>query len=139
MIPTTVRQALNRRDAVDIERLLEDVRATDEAGEGQRLVCATCGQMVTEPAQAIEVGGLHEHRLTNPVGLTFRVGCFRGAPGCAVFGDPTDAHSWFPGCFWRYALCRGCGDHLGWAYSGADRFFGLIVNRLRSAGPDREG
>lgn len=124
---------LNRRNQAEIERLLAEAALVEESGLERRLVCAACGHIITEPDHAITVAGQHRHRLTNPAGITFDVGCFRAAPGCRQFGLPTSAHSWFPGCYWRFALCGACGEHLGWAYSGAERFFGLIVSRLRSS------
>ena len=50
-------------------------------------------------------------------------------------GDPTGDHTWFAGYLWCFALCRGCGRHLGWHYQsdgGGDNFFGLIKDRLSS-------
>ena len=129
---------LDRRGEAGIERLLAQMGVEAQSGAGQRLICIACGHAITEPRQAMAVAGQHRHRLTNPAGVTFNVGCFRDAPGCRQFGEPTGAHSWFPGCFWRFAVCRACGEHLGWAYSGAECFFGLIVNRLRRADDNRE-
>jgi hypothetical protein len=86
---------------------------------------------VTEDAAAIEVAGSHEHGFMNPAGLSFHIGCFRKASGCREWGLPTAEHSWFAGCLWRYALCGSCGEHLGWSFTGNERFFGLILARLR--------
>jgi len=100
---------------------------TDDA-----LYCAGCGHLVTRTRWKISMGG-SERVFTNPLGVTFRVVCFSDAPGAAAEGAPTDAHTWFAGYAWNFALCRGCGRHLGWRYrreTGGDRFFGLIRDRL---------
>ena len=28
-------------------------------------------------------------------------------------------------------VCGGCGEHLGWRFSGAAPFYGLLLDRLR--------
>ena len=128
---------LLRRNEPGDEKPPEPVqnRQEDTPGQGRRLLCVGCGTPVTDQAEAIEVAGAHHHRRTNPAGLTFDIACFARAPGCAEAGPATAEHSWFPGYRWRVAVCRGCGGHLGWGFRGADRFFGLIRDRLR---PERE-
>ena len=103
------------------------------AKSDQPLLCHACGQVITSAAARRAVNGTHEHERTNPTGYRFRFGCFSQAPGCACLGQPSDAHSWFAGCRWRIAVCGACGEHLGWCFSGADEFFGLILNRLIQA------
>jgi hypothetical protein len=104
----------------------------------ERLYCAACRHPVTRQDERVRVDGGEEHLFTNPFGLTFRIACFREAQGCRVIGPATTEHTWFPGYLWRVALCAVCDAHLGWMYaSNADRFHGLIVNRLTSRGPVR--
>lgn len=100
------------------------------------LVCARCEHGVTREAWAIPVNGDHLHTVFNPAGHLFRVRCFSNAPGAAVAGEPTDHFTWFKGYVWRFALCAGCGEHLGWVYDGdaGDRFFGLVAPKLRAGG-----
>jgi hypothetical protein len=71
----------------------------------------------------------------NPAGMLFHIGCFGAAPGCRVVGPSSDEYPWFPGHSWRYALCGGCGVHLGWHFQGAEGtgFFGLRLAQLREA------
>ena len=71
----------------------------------------------------------------NPVGLVFHFGCFAEAIGCLIVGPDSLEYAWFPGFAWRYALCASCGEHLGWQFRNGetDRFFGLILNRLRES------
>lgn len=99
--------------------------------QSRRLLCAACGHVVTDRNQRIAVLGAHEHNFTNPHGITFHIGCFRDAGGCAAVGDATAEFSWFPGYAWRVALCTNCQTHLGWRFQmDQDYFLGLIVNRL---------
>jgi len=96
----------------------------------QPLRCHACGHVITTAAARRPVDGAHEHERTNPAGYRYRFGCFSQAPGCACLGQPSDEHSWFAGCVWRLAVCGACGEHLGWRFSGADDFFGFILDRL---------
>lgn len=107
--------------------------ALDEKGQGQgrRLRCSACGHVVSDESQRTDVGGGHEHTLTNPHGFTYHIGCFRAAPGCRQIGQGTFEHTWFPGYAWEISLCAGCGAHLGWRFRGAPGgFYGLILARL---------
>lgn len=70
------------------------------------------------------------HCRLNPSAFAFVFGCFREAPGCLVIGEPTSEATWFPGSLWQYAMCAGCGVHLGWAFVGEASFFGLLLERL---------
>ena len=102
---------------------------TDDA-----LYCAGCGHLVTRGRWKILMGGA-ERVFTNPAGHTFILVCFSDAPGASAEGDPIGDHTWFAGYLWCFALCRGCGRHLGWHYhsdGGGDKFFGLIKDRLSS-------
>lgn len=98
-----------------------------ELQEQKSVLCKNCGHAVTSPAFAIEP---HEHTLRNPAGYSFHVVCYSDAPGAADAGEPTTAACWFPGYAWSFAICQQCHHHLGWWYSGRDRFAGLIATRL---------
>jgi hypothetical protein len=89
--------------------------------------CRNCEHAVTSPSFAIEP---HEHTFRNPAGFSFHVLCYSDAPGAADAGEPTTLACWFPGYAWTYAICKQCHGHLGWWYSGRDRFAGLIATRL---------
>lgn len=122
---------LKVRDDVDIET--ETVEEDDDA-----LYCAACGHLMTRGRWRIAMGGDHQHTFFNPAGRIFRVVCFKEAPGAATAGEPTDAFTWFRGYDWVYALCRGCGRHVGWQYIGDASpavFFGLIAPRLTDRPP----
>lgn len=101
----------------------------------KRLFCAACRHPVTHQDQRIPVQGAHEHRFTNPHGITYHIGCFREADGCTTIGEATTEYSWFPGYAWRIVLCSNCRAHLGWRFQSEDDYFhGLIVARLTSTG-----
>jgi hypothetical protein len=109
----------------DVELAVEDPELDDAVR------CAACDHGVTRAAWAIEVGGAHVATFRNPAGWSFRVACYRDAPGCSAHGEPTDEASWFPGHAWNLACCGGCGRHLGWWFLGPDAFAGLVLTRLR--------
>lgn len=103
----------------------------EEAGGGGGLRCVQCGNLVTTRDQQIEIDGRFEHVFTNPFDLQFRLGCFAAATGCTGVGEITEAYTWFPGYAWQMAVCRQCGNHLGWEYRGSGHaFWGLILSRL---------
>lgn len=99
------------------------------------IVCAACAHRVTDERHRIAVRGAHDHEFLNPAGYYFHIGCFREAPGCTAREEPTADFSWFPGFAWNYALCGGCGRHLGWCFHGeGEVFWGLVLGRLRAPG-----
>lgn len=109
---------------------VETEQAADEPEPERPLLCAACRAPITDRAERREVHGAHEHRRVNPSGVDFHVGCFGRAPGAAAEGEATTYWTWFPGYAWSMALCRACGAHLGWRFSGPDTFWGLILPRL---------
>jgi hypothetical protein len=109
----------------DVELAVEDPELDDAVR------CAACDHEITRPAAAIEVGGAHTATFRNPAGWSFRVACYRDAPGCSAHGELTHDASWFPGHAWNLACCGACGGHLGWWFVGPDAFVGLIITRLR--------
>lgn len=92
--------------------------------------CAACGHVITHASSRREVAGQHTHLRLNPWAYAFLFGCFSAAPGCVVSGEPTEAATWFPGCRWQLAQCGQCLVHLGWAFTGAHSFFGLLLEGL---------
>lgn len=97
------------------------------------LVCSNCSHPITSESERITMAGAHQHTFTNPHQITYRIGCFRDAPGCSYLGAATDEFTWFPGYSWRIALCAGCGSHIGWMYQKLESaaFHGLLTNQLR--------
>jgi hypothetical protein len=111
---------------------VDELRVTDEQTKRADIIrCGRCRHGVTAGRFVVEVDGSHEHTFRNPAGWSFRMGCFADAPGAAVSGAATQAHTWFPGYAWRLAHCGSCGTHLGWWFvGGADAFAGLVLTRL---------
>jgi hypothetical protein len=133
---------LDSLDQRQIERLLEkSQRGQQEEAHGDddgRLCCAACRRPITREKERVQIRGRHQHVLSNPHGLTFRIGCFATASGCVYVGEATEKWTWFPGYRWQIAVCGGCGVHLGWRYQARDAtgFHGFILRRLA---PDERG
>ena len=129
-------------DPVTEENSKQKTKAKPDAKpkKEKRLFCAACRHPITHQDERIMVQGDHEHTFTNPQGMTYHIGCFREAAGCAPSGEATVEFTWFRGYAWRIAYCAHCHVHLGWRFqSDTDYFHGLIVNRLISAGPAKSG
>jgi hypothetical protein len=98
--------------------------------------CVFCRHLITRSRFTTSHDG-HEHVFANPRGLVFRVVCYEDAPGTTSEGIATGEFTWFKGFLWQIALCRGCGEHMGWRYAredGAEAFYGLIKNNLTDQG-----
>jgi len=118
------------------ESVARDARIEEREKEEQVYTCVRCGSMITRASDEEFVGASFTHSFTNPHGIMYTIGCFSNAPGCDSLGPPTDEFSWFPGFAWRVCICRSCGLHMGWEFTGGNSsFFGLILNNLRA--PDR--
>lgn len=104
-----------------------ETEGTAEIHEDKTVRCKSCEHDITKPSLAIQP---HEHTFRNPAGFSFHLVCYSDAPGAADVGIPTAEYTWFAGYSWSFAICLKCQDHLGWWYSGADRFVGLIATRL---------
>ena len=92
--------------------------------------CAACGAEVARDRDRVPLDGAETRGFTNPDGVEYLIGGFGEAPGCTEVSGPSAYWTWFPGCAWQVSVCRGCGAHLGWRFSGAARFHGLIIDRL---------
>ncbi len=111
-----------------IEQILEN----STPGDGNLLLCRVCSNPITSESEKIDIGLSHHYRFTNPLGVTYSIGCYQNAPGCSLVGEVTDEDSWFGGYRWQVALCAECLQHLGWYYQNDKQrfFFGLIPDRL---------
>lgn len=94
------------------------------------ILCRICKYIITAEPESISVQGSHFHTFTNPAGMIFDIRCFHHATGCIQVGSATGEHTWFTGYRWQIAICRDCGEHLGWLFRNGDSFYGLITNRL---------
>ncbi len=101
----------------------------------EQIICKFCGHHITLSQDKIYINGQHQHVFMNPVGVVYEIVCFSSANGCVQKGSPTINYSWFRGYSWRFALCSGCFNHLGWFYQSVhDSFYGLIYNHLSNLG-----
>jgi hypothetical protein len=101
-----------------------------DAARRHPVLCRRCAHVITDASLRVVVDGRATHARVNPAGVLFIFDCYRDAPGCHVHGAPTLEASWFTACAWRFAHCAHCATHLGWAFSGASSFFGLISERV---------
>lgn len=128
-LPFALLQQVEERPGIDITQKEKEGDNPEE--DKKHILCRSCKSAVTSDDMRIEAGGSHKHSFVNPAGIVFCIGCFSGAGGCLVMGIPTTEYTWFPGYAWCYVVCSSCLTHLGWHYrSGADGFFGLILDRL---------
>jgi len=126
--PLTLKESSDEQIDVVCSKML---RETETEKKKESILCKTCGNEITTVEYNIAVSGQHAHIFTNPLGITFHIGCFSRAWGCFVYGIPTYEATWFPGFTWCVAVCANCFTHLGWYYqSGREGFFGLIMANL---------
>jgi len=93
--------------------------------------CKSCQAKISAPSHAVEIKGAHQHRLTNPEGITFDIVIYSQVE-CLVASEPIYEHTWFSGYAWQIVVCHHCKSHLGWCYikNNSPDFFGLILNRI---------
>jgi len=103
-----------------------------------RLVCASCGHLVTTVSEKMDVRGRHHHDFPY-YGHIVRLGCYRSASGCVGVERISNGYSWFRGYSWQIQLCRNCYTQLGWKYMSQDgSFYGLVFKLLREEKPEEE-
>lgn len=120
-----------KRDTIP-EHVVETLVKKTDGLSGRPLLCAFCRCVITSEGETINVSGNHFHTCTNPANIVFNIRCFSQAPGCSPVGNATAEHTWFSGYRWQIALCKDCGEHLGWLFRDGDSFYGLIADRLSS-------
>ena len=126
--PRTLKESSDEQINVVCSKML---RETETEKKKESIICKNCGNEITTVEYGIAVSGQHAHIFTNPLGITFHIGCFSRAWGCFVYGIPTYEATWFPGFTWCVAVCANCFTHLGWYYqSGGDSFYGFIMANL---------
>jgi hypothetical protein len=91
-------------------------------------LCPRCSAELAPPAEAIEVDGAAEHRLSNRAGVSFTLRCYAHAPGCAASGPATDEDTWFESHTWQRAFCVRCGSHAGWLFRCPARVFYALIS-----------
>ncbi|MBI2949922.1 MAG: hypothetical protein HYY23_20000 [Verrucomicrobia bacterium] len=93
-------------------------------------LCAWCFNRVASDKDRLACDGKSEFTFRNPEGIQFDILTFSRTIGCETAGVPTLEHTWFPGHAWCFCLCDRCRAHLGWQYTGASEFAGLIRERI---------
>jgi hypothetical protein len=121
-------------DVVEVTGIAEPVLGTRPAAalataEGDWL-CAWCLNRVANENDRFKFDGRDEFTFTNPEGIRFEIITFSETLGCPQSGVPTLEHTWFPGHAWSYCHCDGCGQHIGWYFTGPHHFAGLIKGRI---------
>lgn len=112
----------------------DDQATRDDNGKPARgIVCVACNHRITDPSEGTEIAGRHHHTCVNPGGYVYRIACYTQAPGAIGEGEWSDDYSWFKDYWWQLGLCRGCACHIGWHFSGAPDFWGLIRDRIRES------
>ena len=126
---------LNRPDPVVFNSPKSRDKRERETSPSQNIICRVCLAEVTTKRDQFTKNSREEHCFFNPHGIAFVVKCFKKAHGCTVIGDPSPEFSWFEGYLWNFALCTGCGEHLGWFFQNYEgsSFFGLIPSKLIEA------
>ena len=93
-------------------------------------LCAFCLTPVANEKDRFLYDGKDEFTFVNPQGIRFAIITFSETLDCRQAGVPTLDHTWFAGHAWSFCHCGGCGQHLGWFYSGHHEFAGLIKARI---------
>ncbi len=104
--------------------------ATAPADTANDWLCAWCQNRVASDKDRFPYNGKDEFAFANPEHIRFEIITFSQTLGCQETGAPTLEHTWFPGYAWSYCQCDGCGQHLGWYYTGHIQFAGLIKARI---------
>lgn len=113
------------------------VSDTNRPGGNGNMVfrCTICGALITYSDRLLTIDGKNRHQFTNPAGVECDFHTFYSCPGAIAVGEPTDEHTWFSGYWWRIALCRECGQHIGWFYEAVSRlvppwsFWGILISQ----------
>jgi len=126
-----------------IDKDRERTISEPENQEKKVIICAFCGNIITNLSQCISVNGSHEHVFVNPHGIVFNTRCFKRCDGCIVESVVYSEFSWFHGYNWQIAGCLRCSQHLGWLFStgkpvalqrnptlSLDSFYCLILHNI---------
>ena len=99
--------------------------------------CLVCGTILANSDALFRINGSHKHSFINPSGVRCNFLTFVDCRNILIDEDLYTEYSWFPGYGWRFLICQGCHQHLGWkwdATSGGRKtegFYGLLLNAIR--------
>jgi hypothetical protein len=95
----------------------DSLSAGTNGGRSKAYKCSVCKSVISYSNRLVAVLGKKWHRMKYSAGDAFcELFTFSSCPGALNIGDPNEGYSWFPGYVWSLALCRRCGNHLGWHY-----------------------
>ncbi len=106
-------------------------KLTSKNSAPKGICCRNCHARITQAKYAVEVEGQHQHTVTNPNGITFKISLYRHAE-CHAQTEAMSDYSWFVGYEWRIVTCPDCQQHIGWSYQKGHSldFYGLISDKL---------
>ena len=99
--------------------------------------CVVCGASLSDSDALFRVNGSHKHSFVNPSGVRCNFLTFSECRNILAHEELYKEHSWFPGYGWRFLLCQGCHQHLGWKWDSISGdahptgFYGLLLNAIR--------
>lgn len=118
--------------------MLAYVKSSRDDGSTQRnYLCVRCGMFITESDALVRINDASEHAFVNPAGVRCHFMTFGHCENVLVDRELYLEHSWFPGYGWRFLVCRGCYQHLGWKYDAVtdaadlEGFFGVLLRSVR--------
>jgi hypothetical protein len=119
------------------------VKSTRDDNENRKNYhCAHCGILIAHGSSLIAVNGAREHSYINPAGVQCNFMTFSHCDNVIVHEDLYLEHSWFAGYGWRFLICEGCFQHLGWKYDSLgktgrpDGFFGVLIGSVKAVSGD---
>ena len=119
------------------------VKSTSNGNEDRKSYhCAHCGIFIAHGASLTAVNGAREHSYVNPAGVRCNFMTFSHCDNVLVHEDLYLEHSWFSGYGWRFLVCQGCFQHLGWKYDPVrengrpDGFFGVLIESVTAVSAD---
>jgi len=117
--------------------LYTKIQQNQDPRSGRAYVCAACGTVITYSDAMIRINGMQVHSFLNPAGLRCNFKTFNFCEHVLVHEQLYLEHSWFPGYGWRFLICSGCHQHLGWKYDAVDaakhpeEFFGVMLDAVQ--------
>jgi cereblon len=104
------------------------------------ILCRRCGGELSEAAAVFSMTPSGPAGVfVNPHGFLHEVLTVRRAKNLLRLGLPTTEFTWYPGYAWEIALCAGCREHVGWAFTTVGEgdppsFVGLRRNAIVEEG-----
>lgn len=132
-VPVSVRQELLDIDGISyrLQREIQLLKAFN------LIRCKNCLALIARRGDRVVMSS------DDPVGAYIKpnesaqeVIAVHSVSGLALHGNPSEAHSWFPGYTWTSALCAACESNIGWLFRSNKRnllpksFWGIRSSRI---------